>query len=140
MVKTMDKAQFLNEQSELAKAAMRCTIRDAKSDALRLLDPRGWVKSHPWKTVAAAAVTGFLAANIMRSNPPSVPDPASKPEQPTRRSGIGRLLFRLLKEVMVVGFTFARPLVQEMLKGYAAAANGSPRHDGEAQHPAQSHS
>jgi hypothetical protein len=136
MVKAMDKVQFLNEQSEFAKAAMRCTIRDAKNDALRLLDPRGWVKSHPWKTVAAAAATGFLAANTIRRTPPA--STPSKPEQPSRRSGMGRLLFRLFKEGLALGITFARPLVQEMLKAHAAAGNGAAPHEAPGQYPHQS--
>jgi hypothetical protein len=53
---------------------------------------------------------------------------------------MGRLLFRLLKETLALGITFARPLAQELLKAHAATGNGSPRHDGPAQYPPQSHS
>lgn len=137
----MDKSRFLDEQSEDAKAAMRATIEDAKNEVLGLLDLRGWVKSHPWKTVAAAAATGFVAGDMIRRPTPAsdnAPESATpQPTQPTRRSGMGQLLFGILKQATTLAFTFARPIVEELLAAHAAAGNGAAHRNDGGQNPPQ---
>src|SRR5271154_622098 len=93
--KPMDKAQFLKEQSDDALAAMRATLRDAKSDALRCVNVRGWTRSHPWKAAAAAAASGFVAGEMLRR-------PAAEPQsgRPSEPSHVGRFLVRVLKRAI----------------------------------------
>jgi hypothetical protein len=122
----MDKAQFLKEQSDDALAAMRATLRDAKSDALRCVDARGWARSHPWKAVAAAAASGFVAGEVLRR-------PAARPrsDRQSEPSHVGRFIIRVLKRAIRVGVAVAQPLAQELWAAHMASVNGGgkPRSD-----------
>jgi hypothetical protein len=124
----MDKAQFLREQSDDALAAMRATLRDAKSDALHCVDARGWARSHPWKAVAAAAASGFVAGEMLRR-------PASEPRagRPSEPSHVGRFLVRILKRAIRIAVAIAQPLVQELWAAHMASVNNAPsrRSDGQ---------
>ena len=124
----MDKGQFLREQSDDAMAAMCATLRDAKSDALRCVDVRGWARSHPWKSAAAAAASGFVAGEMLR-RPASEP----RPGRPSEPSHVGRFLVRVLKRAIRITVAIAQPLAQELWAAHMASVNSAPsqRSDGQ---------
>jgi hypothetical protein len=128
----MDKAQFLREQSNDALAAMRATLRDAKSDAIRCVDPRGWARKHPWKAVAAAAGSGFVAGELLRR--PAGEPKSSRPKEP---SHVGRFLVRALKRGIRVAIAIAQPIAQELWAAHMASVNSAPnpRSDGQETSP-----
>jgi hypothetical protein len=51
----------LEQQQSAAKAAIADAFGELKRDLARGADPRVWMKSHPWLTLASAAVAGFAA-------------------------------------------------------------------------------
>jgi hypothetical protein len=57
-------AQFLTDQANQASAAMSNAIKQIQRDLLKGVDPRLWVNEHPWMTLAAATVGGFVAATV----------------------------------------------------------------------------
>ena len=72
----VSEAQYLREESAAALASVQHTLDELKSDVFGLADPRPLLKSHPWLTLASAAVAGFTAAAV------AVP---SKDQQALRR-------------------------------------------------------
>jgi hypothetical protein len=128
----MDKAQFLDDQSEDAKAAMRAALKDAKIDIFRSVDPHLWAKSHPWKTVAAAAAAGF-AAGLVLQGPSAESDETPAPEP----SKMGRLMVRFLKRSIRVAAAAAQPLIEGLLAAHAASTNGASHPDSDGPNPSQ---
>lgn len=61
----MGEAQYLQEQSRHAKAAMRAALRGMKHDVAQAADPRQWAQAHPWMTVTAAAAAGFAVTTVV---------------------------------------------------------------------------
>jgi hypothetical protein len=61
-VVTLTEAEFLEQQSAAARKAITDAFDDLKVDLAKGTDPRVWMKSHPWITLASAAVAGFAAA------------------------------------------------------------------------------
>jgi hypothetical protein len=129
----MDKEQFLNEQSDDAKAAMRATLKDVKNEALHFVDPRGWAKTHPWKSVAAAAVTGFIAGEMLR-RPAAPAAPVVEPEMPPSQPKRGSLLVSILKRATRITIALAQPFLAELWNIHTASRNG----DSQAHNPSQS--
>ena len=58
----LTEAQYLAEQSAAARAAISAALADLKADVVRVADPRRLLHTHPWITLASAAVAGFAAA------------------------------------------------------------------------------
>lgn len=127
----MDQAEFLREQSASAKNAMSATLRDAKHDAAQLLDPRIWVKSHPWKTLTVVAAVGFAVGDAVRkprkTAEPPAPEAETKPlAPPHEESKIRGLLFTLLKRGGTILLAAAEPILREVISSYTTRHNGSP--------------
>jgi hypothetical protein len=57
-------SEFLTKQAADAKAAIGSVVNDLKQDLAKSIDPRGWVQTAPWTTLAAGAVAGFVAAAV----------------------------------------------------------------------------
>jgi hypothetical protein len=112
----MDKARYLKEQSDEALAAMRATVKAARQDALNGLDPRRWARSHPWKSTAVAAASGFAAARTVRR-----PQSPSGPREPTH---VGRFMVRWLKRGIRIALAAAQPIAQELWATYNTPVNG----------------
>ncbi len=55
---------FLQQQADHAKAALAEALGALKHDLAHGGDPRAWVRSHPWATLAATAVAGFAATSV----------------------------------------------------------------------------
>jgi len=130
----VDQAEFLREQSASAKNAMSATLRDAKHDAAQLLDPRIWVKSHPWKTLTVVAAVGFAVGDAVRkprkTAEPTAPEAEAKPPAPVHEeSKIRGLLFTLLKRGGTILLAAAEPIIREVISAYTASHNGSPHHE-----------
>ena len=122
----MDESHFLKEQSDDALAAMRTTLRDAKGDISRYVDPRGWARSHPWQAVAAAAASGFVAGDVL-GRPPAQP----RGDGPREPSHVGRFLIRMLKRAIRITAAIAQPLAQELWAAHLASVNGAPKPNSE---------
>jgi hypothetical protein len=133
----VDQAEFLREQSAAAKNAMGATLRDARQDAAKLLDPRIWVKSHPWKTLTVAAAVGFAVGDAVRkprkTPEPQTPQPETKHPAPApaaaqvhEESKIRGLLLTLLKRGGTILLAAVQPIIREMISTYTASHNGSP--------------
>ena len=60
--KKLSESEYLKQQAEAARTAIAGAFEDLKSDLGRGVDPREWMKTHPWMTLASAAVAGFAAA------------------------------------------------------------------------------
>ncbi|HWE92798.1 MAG TPA: hypothetical protein VG269_02385 [Tepidisphaeraceae bacterium] len=59
---TLSEAEYLAQQAASAQAAMTDALKEMGKDFARTADPRLWAKTHPWATLASAAVAGFAAA------------------------------------------------------------------------------
>jgi hypothetical protein len=59
----LSESEYLKRQADAASAAISRAFAELKTDLGRGADPRMWVKSHPWITLASAAVAGFAAAS-----------------------------------------------------------------------------
>jgi hypothetical protein len=64
----LDEGAYLRHQSAQAKAAISGALADLKTDLAKGVDPRLWMKSHPWVTLASAAVAGFATAAAVVPN------------------------------------------------------------------------
>ncbi|HWE05025.1 MAG TPA: hypothetical protein VG326_21635 [Tepidisphaeraceae bacterium] len=58
----MSESDYLQQQAQAAKAAIAEAFGELKGDLARGVDPREWMQTHPWITLASAAVAGFAAA------------------------------------------------------------------------------
>ena len=57
-----NETQFLAEEAERARAAIRATLLEMKRTAGEVADPRTWIRQYPWTAAGSSAVLGFLAA------------------------------------------------------------------------------
>src|SRR5688572_22493693 len=57
----LSESQYLTKQQADAKKAISRTAEQLRGDLMQLADPRGWMQTHPWATLAASAVAGFSA-------------------------------------------------------------------------------
>lgn len=55
-------SEYLRQQRTEAKAAIAVAFSELKADLAKGVDPRVWIKTHPWITLASAAAAGFAAA------------------------------------------------------------------------------
>ena len=62
--KSLDEAQYLQEQAANAKAAVKNAIGDLGQQLGAGIDPKGWTRDHPWATMGAAAAAGFVCAAV----------------------------------------------------------------------------
>jgi hypothetical protein len=61
----LSEAQFLQQQAELAKEAIARTFKQVTAGLGQGANPVEWAKEYPWVSVGAAAVAGFVAANML---------------------------------------------------------------------------
>ena len=55
-------SEFLTRQAAEARQAISRVVSDLKHDIAQGVDPRAWIQTAPWTTLAGAAVAGFVAA------------------------------------------------------------------------------
>src|SRR5215217_2801559 len=58
----LSESAYLAQQANDARAAISRAVDDLKREMLHSVDPGAWMKTHPWATMGAAAVAGFVAA------------------------------------------------------------------------------
>jgi len=60
-------ADFLIEQTRLAKLAIKTVLEEMEQNLARSADVRAWAARYPWPTVATAAVGGAAAGIAVKS-------------------------------------------------------------------------
>jgi hypothetical protein len=134
----MSEAQFLDEQADNAHAAIGRILTEIKSDSAHVIDPRIWAKAHPWATVTAAAVAGFVAGDLLRrpdhararepesSEPPSAD---SAPKERKKTANAAHFIVTAVKRTRAI-IAFLEPFLAELWAAQAARHNGqSPASD-----------
>jgi len=111
----MNEAEYLEQQSTHAKAAMRATLDEMRSEAIRAVDPRRLTRAHPWTSLAVAAAAGFAASGLAGRSP----RPESGQPQTARRPDISRLL-SIADQIV----SFAMPIAQSLWEAYLAKSEG----------------
>ena len=64
---SQQEADFLAEQSRLAKLAIKTVLDEVQQNLARSADVRVWAARYPWPTVATAAVGGAAAGIAVKS-------------------------------------------------------------------------
>jgi len=126
MVKTMDEAEYLDRQSELAKAAMLATLDEMRSEAIRAVDPRRLTRAHPWTALAVAAAAGFAASGLADGSPRS----ESGEPQSARRPHISAFL-SIARQIV----SFAMPIAQSLWAANLASPQGGSNGENPSQTP-----
>jgi hypothetical protein len=106
-----------------ARKAVHDSLRRLRRDLRNAVDPRVWVKRHPWLAVTTAAAAGFVLADNLRpaapppypvqppnpptSPPPSVstPDTHQPPPPHSWRSTISREILAVMRPVLIAAIT-----------------------------------
>lgn len=143
----MREAQYLQNQARDAKAAMRATAHGLLNDIGSAADPRRWTQSHPWASLATAAIAGFVAVTAAmprksdaaeRSQPhdPDHKDPSEDESAETDGESHGREGRHFISHGLSVAMkilSVARPILSSLLAAWVAHAQAG-QHNG--QHPA----
>jgi hypothetical protein len=119
MVKAMNEAEYLERQSQLAKAAMRATLDEMRSEASRAVDPRRLTRAHPWTAMAVAAAAGFAASGLADRSP----RPESGEPQTTRRPYISGFL-AIARQIVSIAMPIAQSLWAAHLASSESPSNG----------------
>lgn len=61
----MSESDYLAREAARAKTAFVRALTGAKIDLGRGIDPRAWTEQHPWISLAAASVAGFVTATAL---------------------------------------------------------------------------
>ena len=62
-----DEAAFLRQQAEDAKQAMQQTLAEMRETAKTAADVKAWTQAHPWPSVGASVLAGFMASGLLPS-------------------------------------------------------------------------
>jgi hypothetical protein len=120
----MTELQYLQEQSRQAKASTGAAVMEIKKDAARAVDPRPFMRKHPWMCVGIALALGFAAtAFICRRCKDKSETPASPPveeEKPARPRDLRKWFGRAKLIVSLV-----KPLIEGILAVQAAASENN---------------
>ena len=61
----LGEAEFLKKQAEDATAAMTAVVHGIADSLKDAANPASWTREHPWPSLGAAAVLGFVAASAI---------------------------------------------------------------------------
>src|SRR5438128_1042306 len=61
----LGEAEFLAKQAEDATAAMTAVVHGIADSLKDAANPAAWTRQHPWPSLGAAAVLGFVAASAV---------------------------------------------------------------------------
>jgi hypothetical protein len=61
----LGEAEFLQKQAEDATAAMTAVVHGIADSLKDAANPAAWTRHHPWPSLGAAAVLGFVAASAI---------------------------------------------------------------------------
>jgi hypothetical protein len=145
----MDDSEYLRKQAEDARLAVVRTMSDLLADTSHLADPKRWTRSHPWASLGAAVVGGFLLGNSIptgkktskaedsdvaqseeSAKDSAAPVGSSRRLTPAGPSRGSSLAATLLKEA----FTLIRPVVTSFLAAQIARASVNPEHSADPEH------
>jgi hypothetical protein len=139
----LSEAQFLQQQAELAKAAIARTFKRFTEELGQGANPVEWAREYPWISVGAAAVAGFVAANMLIPSkedqalkklakleralsppPPPLIDAATPDKEPAKHGVLYGLLNQTLKAIQpaIISAITAHVAKNEPSNGQAHAA------------------
>jgi hypothetical protein len=130
---TLSESQFLAQQAHSARLVIGQTLKEIRAGLAHGANPAAWAGEHPWITISAAAIAGFLAtaalvpskeqqalnklAKIERAlNPP--PPPANGKPREEKRGLLGAILLEAV--------TVLRPAVSSLLAANIAPPSPNP--------------
>jgi hypothetical protein len=61
----MGESEYIQEQTDDAKAAIGATLGELEREVGHAVDPRAWARAHPWISLAVAAAAGFAASELL---------------------------------------------------------------------------
>jgi hypothetical protein len=143
----LSEAQFLEQQAALARAAIANTFKRFTQDLGQGANPVEWAREYPWTSMGAAAVAGFVAANMLipskedqalkklakleralNSPPPPVIDTATTDKEPAKHGVLYGLLNQALKAIQpaIISAITAHVAKNEPTNGQAHAAAAGP--------------
>jgi hypothetical protein len=61
-VTSLSESQYLAQQQADAKKAIERSLEQLRAELMQSADPRAWMQTHPWMTLCASAVAGFVAS------------------------------------------------------------------------------
>lgn len=149
----LSEAEFLQQQAELAKAAIARTFKQITTELGNGANPVEWAKEYPYVSLGAAVVGGFVAANMLipskeeqalkklarleralSTPPPPVVDGATPDKDPARHGVLYGFLNQVLKAVQpaIISAITAHIAKNEPKNGQPQAAAGSPPPPGSA--------
>jgi hypothetical protein len=128
----LTESQYLRKQQADARRAIEHTLSELKLDLIKTADPRAWMQMHPWATLGASAIAGFVTtAAFVPSKEQQALDRLAKiqetlarHEHPERfdgngneggKSRIGGLIYRVIQPMFI-------STVTGFVTGKAAAA------------------
>lgn len=77
---TKSEEQFLSDESCASRRVASDALREMGDAALELIDPRGWIRHHPYASLGAALGIGTIAgARVGRAVAPAKVDPVPTP-------------------------------------------------------------
>jgi hypothetical protein len=141
----LSEAQFLQQQAELAKAAIARTFKRFTQEMGQGANPVEWAREYPWISMGAAAVAGFVAANMLIPSkedqalkklarleralsppPPPLIDAATPDKEPAKHGVVYGLLNQALKAIQpaIISAITAHVAKNEPSNGQAHAAAG----------------
>ena len=120
----MREAEFLHQQGEEAKAAMRATLQSMGHEAFEIVDPRRLTREHPWRLVAAAAAAGFIASKLVKPEP-EPPIESGQTREPLKTPP-PKKFFKLTKILGIARemMTVARPILETIWAAAFSSAHG----------------
>jgi hypothetical protein len=80
---------FLDQEAQVARAAIVRTLQDLKEDVKSAADLGYWTRRHPWAAVGLASLAGFLAATAVVPSRGADAGGDHEP-QPSREGGLAR--------------------------------------------------
>lgn len=117
----VSETDFLDHETEAAKAAILRTIENIKGDLRTATDVRLWTQEHPWAAVGVAAAVGFTAAMAAAPAVARATDAEEEEEEePPRRSPRRRRAERRGARA-AVGFGWLLPPLVDLAKTAATA-------------------
>lgn len=73
MTRVSDESEYLQNEAELAKAAIRRTFEQLSSAAVETANPAGWTRRYPWPAIGVATAAGVAVGALLLRIPSRQP-------------------------------------------------------------------
>jgi hypothetical protein len=127
----MSEAKYLQQQSKRAKADMGKAIHGLKKDALDLAAPRRLIGKHPWMSLIAALVLGYMASGLFakskKSHSEAHESKRTAAPPPPQRDRMRIIKKWIARGKLVVGLI--KPLIEGFLAVQAARETSDEPHE-----------